>query len=237
VKILFTSDVHSSEDCYRRFAGILRHKDYDVGVIAGDLWHEFLPEAEIARVLGLDGGPRDERRARLAARYARDPWEVLPEALEAMEGEIKDILFEARKPIFIVPGNHDRTRWDSERNLYNVHGKKMKFDGHSFVGYRYTEVERSEAEQERDLEKMTGLLDGDTILVTHSPPYGILDRSHGGRHIGSRAVRRLAGSGNVRLHLFGHVHEDSGRMGKYYNGAFPRLGAFVRIELAPRGTR
>jgi Icc-related predicted phosphoesterase len=213
VKILFTSDVHSSEDCYRRFAGILKQKDYDVGVIAGDLWHEFLPEAEIARVLGLDGGvPSDDRQARLADRYTRDPWEVLPDR-----------------------GNHDRTRWDSERNLYNVHGKKMKFDGHSFVGYRYTEFERSEAEQERDLEKMVGLLEGDTILVTHSPPYGILDRSHGGRHIGSRAVRRLAGPENVRLHLFGHVHEDFGRLGKYYNGAFPRLGAFVRIELTPRG--
>jgi Icc-related predicted phosphoesterase len=236
VKILFTSDVHSSEDCYRQFAGILKHKDYDVGVIAGDLWHDVLPEAEIARLLGLDGGaPRDERQARLLERYTRDPWEVLPEALEAKEREIKDILFEARKPIFIVPGNHDRTSWASERNLYNVHGKRMSLGRHGFVGYRFTEIERSETEQERDFEKMHGLLGADTILVTHAPPYGILDRSHGGRHIGSRAVRRRAGSQNVRLHLFGHVHEDFGRVGKYYNGAFPRLGAFVRIELSLRG--
>ncbi len=236
MKILFTSDVHSSEAGYRRFAGILRRKDYHVGVIAGDLWHDFLPEIEIARLLGLDGGgPLDERRARLLERYTRDPWEVLPEALEAKEREIKDILFEARKPIFIVPGNHDRTRWDSERNLHNVHGKKMRFDGYSFVGYRYTEVERSETEQDRDLERMAGLLGVDTILVTHSPPYGILDRGHGGRHIGSRAVRRLASSQDVRLHLFGHVHEDFGRLGKYYNGAFPRLGAFLRIEINPPG--
>ncbi len=236
MKILFTSDVHSSDDCYRRFAGMLKRRDYDAGVIAGDLWHEFLPEADIARVLGLDGGaPRDGRRARLLERFSRDPFDVLPEALEAKEGEIKSILFEAGKPIFLVPGNHDRTSWASERNLYNVHGKRLRFAGHFFVGYRYTELERSEAEQERDIEQMVGLLEGDTILVTHSPPYGILDRSHGGRHLGSRAVRRLAGSENVRAHLFGHVHEDFGRLGKYYNGAFPRLGAFVRIELTPRG--
>jgi len=134
MKILFTSDVHSSEAGYRRFAGILRSKDYDVGVIAGDLWHDFLPDVEIARLLGLDGGgPLDERRARLLGRYARDPWEVLPEALEAKEREIKDILFEARKPIFIVPGNHDLASWASERNVFNVHGKRMRFDGQCFV--------------------------------------------------------------------------------------------------------
>jgi hypothetical protein len=39
----------------------------------------------------------------------------------------------------------------------------------------------------------------------------------------------------VKLHLFGHAHEDFGRHGRFYNGAFPRVRSFIRIEVSPRG--
>ena len=50
------------------------------------------------------------------------------------------------------------------------------------------------------------------VLVTHCPPYGILDRCPAGR-VGSRELRsRLLelGDDGPKYHLFGHVHESYG---------------------------
>ncbi len=51
---------------------------------------------------------------------------------------------------------------------------------------------------------------GTTILVTHGPPRGILDRVDDGQHVGCddllTAVRRV----RPRLHVFGHIHESAG---------------------------
>ena len=48
------------------------------------------------------------------------------------------------------------------------------------------------------------------ILITHSPPYGILDTTKDGRHVGSESLREwvLGTRPNLRLHVFGHIHEN-----------------------------
>jgi Icc-related predicted phosphoesterase len=43
------------------------------------------------------------------------------------------------------------------------------------------------------------------ILITHTPPFSILDRHHG-----SRALMDRLAELNVRLSLFGHIHECHG---------------------------
>ncbi|MCS7173411.1 MAG: metallophosphoesterase [Armatimonadetes bacterium] len=48
------------------------------------------------------------------------------------------------------------------------------------------------------------------ILVSHEPPYGILDRAWTGQHIGSRAVRELVEQLQPRVVVCGHVHECPG---------------------------
>jgi Icc-related predicted phosphoesterase len=53
------------------------------------------------------------------------------------------------------------------------------------------------------------------ILVTHSPPFGILDKNVKGEHCGSVSLRNKTLDGNYfkkfRHHIFGHIHE----MGSY----------------------
>lgn len=48
------------------------------------------------------------------------------------------------------------------------------------------------------------------VLITHTPPFGVLDRTRRGRHIGckdlSEAVQRIM----PKAHIFGHVHESHG---------------------------
>jgi predicted MPP superfamily phosphohydrolase len=48
------------------------------------------------------------------------------------------------------------------------------------------------------------------LLLTHTPPAGVLDRTRHGEHVGcadlAAALSRLA----PKLHVFGHIHEDRG---------------------------
>jgi Icc-related predicted phosphoesterase len=59
---------------------------------------------------------------------------------------------------------------------------------------------------ERDREEIFATIPADTqILISHSPPYGILD---GGQGCG--ALRRAVVRVKPRLHVFGHVHSAYG---------------------------
>jgi Icc-related predicted phosphoesterase len=45
------------------------------------------------------------------------------------------------------------------------------------------------------------------ILITHSPPYGILDTSDRGRlHGGCQELRKAVERAKPKVHIFGHVH-------------------------------
>jgi len=48
------------------------------------------------------------------------------------------------------------------------------------------------------------------VLVTHTPPYGILDCINTGEHVGCEDLRRALQRVKPKIHVFGHIHEDRG---------------------------
>lgn len=51
------------------------------------------------------------------------------------------------------------------------------------------------------------------VLITHGPPYGILDKTDRGQHAGCRNLFRKIGELNeCKLHVFGHIHEGAGEL-------------------------
>lgn len=63
---------------------------------------------------------------------------------------------------------------------------------------------------ERLAEKWALIPDDTEILVTHSPPYGIGDDTGSG-HAGCEDLRRRVEQlKNLKLHIFGHIHESPG---------------------------
>lgn len=57
------------------------------------------------------------------------------------------------------------------------------------------------------------------ILVTHGPPFGILDQTIEGQHVGSKSlVKHVCERIKPKYHLFGHIHFLGG-LEKYFNGA------------------
>lgn len=48
------------------------------------------------------------------------------------------------------------------------------------------------------------------LVLSHEPPYKILDRTRDGGHAGSEEVARLVADARPRYHVFGHVHAQGG---------------------------
>ena len=53
--------------------------------------------------------------------------------------------------------------------------------------------------------------DGIDILITHGPPYGILDKLDNGEHVGSKELLKRVFEIRPKLHIFGHIHEGRGK--------------------------
>lgn len=69
--------------------------------------------------------------------------------------------------------------------------------------------------EEELAEKWALIPDNTDILITHSPPYGFLDfieeKYDGSRfHLGSKSLWDRLIKINVRIHIFGHIHECGG---------------------------
>ncbi len=59
-------------------------------------------------------------------------------------------------------------------------------------------------------EKWRAIPDETQILVTHGPPHGILDRTIDGDQAGCEALKRRVSELDLKLHVFGHIHEQGG---------------------------
>jgi Icc-related predicted phosphoesterase len=69
------------------------------------------------------------------------------------------------------------------------------------------------------LSLLYSLVDDRTVLVTHSPAYGILDLGILGLPAGSLSIKELVEERNPLLHIHGHIHEEFGVRGRHFNVA------------------
>ena len=51
---------------------------------------------------------------------------------------------------------------------------------------------------------------GTDVLITHGPPYGVLDQVQGGEHLGCEALKLRHAEVKPRVHVFGHIHDGYG---------------------------
>ncbi len=118
-----------------------------------------------------------------------------------------DILAPLRAEVLWVPGNHDPRGLvgpgNCDRHLarmgdLSVYG--IGGSGPAAFGFPY---------EWREDEIDYLVIEKVDVLLSHTPPLGILDLTHGGIHAGSASVRRHA-SRSARVVLCGHIHESRG---------------------------
>jgi Icc-related predicted phosphoesterase len=166
------------------------------------------------------------------------------------------------KKIIVIGGNHD-TILENSSNGYPFYNRGWSVDGISlpFTSIEYLFDSGTEFEglkiwgspwtltfpginphctaftgTEAELEAKFALIPDDTdILITHGPPYGIMDAVHREVFCGERDewVGSASLLGKVfricpKLHVFGHIHEGYGR----YNHT-PRGGSSENLGITP----
>jgi Icc-related predicted phosphoesterase len=135
----------------------------------------------------------------------------------------------------VIPGNHDRRFQEKPEeipeltsNYIFMHEKEIIINGLKFYGsgnspwfggwgyncHRGKEI----------AEKWKMIPDDTDILITHGPPYQILDCSEQGENVGCEELAKRVFEIKPKLHLFGHVHGCRGQCKKigetlFYNVA------------------
>ena len=136
------------------------------------------------------------------------------------------------RPAIICPGNHDfasltimlRT---ANVKVYPVTPQGFEYSGYKWAGFpdvNWIDGEWNHENRDEDLEDVTDktFMSNPDILVTHAPPFGILDENGFGLKYTSNLLQYT--THNVEHHFFGHCHEDGGQEEEvmqimFYNGA------------------
>jgi len=141
----------------------------------------------------------------------------------------------------LIGGNHD---FFAERKFYEfkemlpsniiyLNNETVEIEGLKIFGSPNTAELPGWAfgDWEKNMSKYYDKIPDDVdILVTHTPPYGILDLSSSGNRYGSTTLLEKMKSLKPKINMFGHVHESYGTLIKddvlyanvnVYNGKAP----------------
>lgn len=121
-----------------------------------------------------------------------------------------------KKPLFIIPGNHEDDKALKEicnqlKNIKYVHKKSIKIDNYHFFFYggggfsqknpNFEIAAKKFKENIKENEKI--------ILVTHAPPYNtVLDYLEWAGHVGCKSIKEFLKETKPALHISGHLHEN-----------------------------
>ncbi|MCP9198692.1 metallophosphatase domain-containing protein [Gramella sp. GC03-9] len=120
----------------------------------------------------------------------------------------------------LVPGNHDfffekeHHKDQIPENLHVLIGQSLEIKGIKFWGSPYTPGMANWAfqrERGAELRSHWEQIPQDTqILITHTPPYGIMDDTARGLKLGCEELAGKLESLKPDYHLFGHIHHAAG---------------------------
>lgn len=149
---------------------------------------------------------------------------LYPEEILSFNRWLREQPFKHR---IVIGGNHDRyfqMHPNAARalltNAVYLENNGVTLDHVSFWGSRYTPEFLNWAfmyprgpEANQYWDQIPANLD---VLITHGPPYGILDQTApGGKHLGCEELLKAVMAKKPKVHIFGHIY---GGAGTYENG-------------------
>lgn len=137
---------------------------------------------------------------------------------------------------FFVAGNHDHIVRDSKKRVSELMpGVTVLEDASATVGDTGLSIygapwtvgrnlfylaDAYEIPGDRVLKKWQQIPTGIDILVTHTPPWDVFDKTYKNKFIGSKYLRsEIANRIHPKIHIFGHNHDQCGaKLARFENG-------------------
>lgn len=147
-----------------------------------------------------------------------------------------------RAPMVLVPGNAesiDELRRAAPGGATVLHGDSTEIGGLRLFGLGYGVPETPFGAwscdlSEKEAERMLAPCERADILVLHSPPRGIADRTSAGQSVGSGAIRAAITRLQPQLAVCGHIHDSWGETGTIGRTRVHNLGPTANwFELNP----
>ena len=126
-------------------------------------------------------------------------------------------------PVYMLIGNDDHIPdedWHRILNNYEIFDLNLRsytLKEFKVAGFQYvlptpwnTNNELPEDELAKKLKNIERQVNRKTILITHGPPKGILDKVTDGLCVGSESIFNLVKEKQPFFHIFGHIHEAFG---------------------------
>ena len=134
---------------------------------------------------------------------------------------------------FFVHGN-----WDNNIQTDNKNVSIMKNEIEEFMGYYFVGLDSRFIIIEEVFKYTKDIPSEKMILITHEPPFGILDTTWIGNNAGFLEFRELAETKKPILHVFGHIHESAGYANHegtlFVNAAINDSGIMYIVDLPSR---
>lgn len=161
----------------------------------------------------------------------------------------KNFLNQIPVETFAIPGNIDTPdvgQAISESNALNIDRRRLVRNGVSFVGLggeRFSRPSDLVIVDDTIKKPIADVLDANSVLVTHVPPYQLQDTVFLGHHTGNKELRDIVETCQPRLVLCGHIHEDPGMtkfgkstivncsIGKRTEGAVINIDDGISVEI------
>jgi len=147
-------------------------------------------------------------------------------------------LNELKKPVLIIPGNHEDDKDLSKltkmfNNIIDIHKKTFIKENCLFLGYGgsgFSMVDKEFIETAKKFEKIIKKhQDKKIILITHAPPYKTKLDKIMNEPCGNKSIKNFILKVKPNLVIAGHLHENAGKEDKIGKIKLINPGPFGKI--------
>ncbi|MFH1237749.1 MAG: metallophosphoesterase family protein [Candidatus Aenigmatarchaeota archaeon] len=182
------------------------------------------------RIMCVSDYHRDmEVAERVEALATKEKVDVIVNAGDFLSEEFAKKVFASTSFItFVVHGNGDRHLKARSKKVKVLVNEVAEHKGYYFLGAEYGHYDEIETlAKGKDPKKL--------IIITHDPPYDILDLSYFGSNAGMPELRDVIERLKPAMHVFGHIHESAGVVKHngtlFVNAALPEFRKAAIVDL------